>query len=181
MWKCAKCGEEMDDQFTECWACAGANLSGEEKESFLPAHEWKKKEGIFVRVISCILAFVGVAFFSFTIFMSVSAIRASGWQWLGADSLIGIIICSIIGIAPMFVAYIMSRGWILYIGGSLIISSLLLIIQRPFYIQMAANGHIDSKYGFALAATVLPFSFFLLIAGVVILVVRKLRSNATTN
>ena len=32
MWKCPKCGEQIEDQFTECWACAAIKFSDEEKE-----------------------------------------------------------------------------------------------------------------------------------------------------
>jgi len=32
MWKCPECGEELEDQFDECWQCAGVEVSQENEE-----------------------------------------------------------------------------------------------------------------------------------------------------
>ncbi|HEX8494312.1 MAG TPA: hypothetical protein VF658_15795 [Pyrinomonadaceae bacterium] len=38
MWRCLKCGEEVDDNFTECWNCR-ADKNGNLPEGYLSIHE----------------------------------------------------------------------------------------------------------------------------------------------
>lgn len=84
MWICPTCGEPHEDQFAECWKCAGAALEGQFSTVPLPPVATERR----VRPVSAILSRGVAAFFvgTFIAFVLANANQAALLRQVGVEA-----------------------------------------------------------------------------------------------
>src|ERR1043166_4005114 len=109
MWVCSKCGEPHQDQFKECWKCAGIEMSMGEQRAAAPPPATPKAPERPLRSTSSVLARAGVGFL-IGVVLSLSSLNFVNTQTLlpgqelspGAKSVfalvVGVIFAVVVGL-----------------------------------------------------------------------------------
>lgn len=175
MWKCDKCGQEIEDQFDKCWSCSTDDPATEDKEA-TPA---KKAKGTVVKVLSFVLILFGTGLFWNTLFMAISGVVAVGSRYLGSGEVVGEVVVMLVALGLVFVAWFMCDNLPLFVGIASVLYTGLLFINRSVFRQSGEEGRIPQRLAEALVDTSLPMAVMILIAGIgLIIYSRRKKASA---
>jgi hypothetical protein len=166
MWKCDKCGQEMEDQFDKCWSCSTDDPAMEDKEA-TPA---KKAKGTVVKVLSFVIILFGMGLFWNTLFMAISGVVAVGSRYLGAGEVLSTGFVMLLGLGFVFVGKLIYDNLPLFVGITSVLYTGLLFINRSVFRQSGEEGRIPQRLAEALVDTSLPMAVVILVAGIGLIV-----------